>query len=79
MFIYQSSLKSLHHSEWFKSSFDHENKICEYNIIYININFLHDISSSLSIYNNVMSKKKIEEKKKKRKKEKKKINSKYIK
>ena len=33
------------------------------------MSFLHDVSSSSSIYNNVMSKKKIEERKKERKKE----------
>ena len=33
------------------------------------MSFLHDISSSSSIYNNIMSKKKIEERKKERKKE----------
>ena len=43
------------------------NNICECNIIYINMNFLSDISSSSSIYNNIMSKKKIEERKKERK------------
>ena len=69
MFTYRSSPKSLHHSEWLKSSFNHESKICECNIIYINMNFLHDVSSSSSTYSNVMSKKKIKKRKKERKKE----------
>ena len=69
MFTYQLSLKSLHHSEWLESSSDHESKICECNIIYISMSFLHDISSSSSTYNNVMLKKKIEERKKEREKE----------
>ena len=69
MFIYQLSSKLFHHFEWLKSLFDYENKICKCNIIYISINLLHEISSSLSTYNNVMLKKKIKERKKKRKKE----------
>ena len=68
MFTYQSSPKSLHHSEWLEPSFNHESKICECNIIYINMSFLHDASSSSSTYNNIMSKKKIKERKKERKK-----------
>ena len=69
MFIYRSSLKTLHYFKWFELSSDHESKICECNIIYINTSFLHDILSSSNTYNNIMLKKKIEERKKERKEE----------
>ena len=69
MFINRSSPKSLYYFKLFKLLFNHETKVCECNIIYINMSFLHDASLSSSTYNNVMSKEKIKKRKKERKKE----------